>query len=99
MFEKTETTTLAEAAAAAPEKKRVKFTALIEELGVGDSEVQDLLSPSGAYKAVLEGQAVQKDLQATFALFFDFCMREMRPPQALSPVSPVTVLQSNLFCV
>jgi hypothetical protein len=70
---------------------------LIEELGVGDYEVQDLLD-----KDFFDG--IEKLLSSpaskiTLLAFRAHCEREMRSPQALSPVSPVAVIPSNLFCV
>ena len=64
-----------EAAAAAPEKKRAKFEALIGELGAGDEEVQDLLDEGKLWSNWKERvKGTERD--DTLASFFDFCKRE-----------------------
>ncbi len=58
------TMSLAVAAESAPEGKRVKFQALIEELCAGDYEVQDLLDKGELWSGlrVSEGRQLQSGL-------------------------------------
>ena len=88
------TTTLAEAAAAAPERKRAKFVSLVDALGAGDEEIQDLLEKGELWTALHE-KAVVKDKTIELGAFFDYCNRGMRTPEAISPVSPVATVSQG----
>ena len=65
------TTTLLRAAEEAPDHKRQKFVTLVEELQVGEFEVQDLLD-EGKLWSLLQGKATEKGKELELGAFFDF---------------------------
>jgi hypothetical protein len=85
------------AAAAAPNDDRDEFLALVDALGCRKRKVQDLLEKGELWSNWKERvKGTERD--DTLASFFDYCKREMRSPEAISPVSPVaTVPQGNKF--
>ena len=77
------TTTLAEAAAAAPDDDRVEFVALVGALGCQKRKVQDLLE-KGELWSLLQQEAEKLHKSLDLASFFDFCKREMQSPAPIS---------------
>jgi hypothetical protein len=72
------TTTLAEAAAAAPDYDRKKFVELVESLGARDARVQDLLDVGKLWTGLKEDVSQDLVKKRTLEAFFDFCNRGMR---------------------
>jgi hypothetical protein len=86
------------AAAAAPNDDRDEFLALVDALGCRKRKVQDLLDEGKLWLGLKEDVSQDLAKKRTLEAFFDYCKREMRSPEAISPVSPVaTVTQGNKF--
>jgi hypothetical protein len=89
------TTTLAEAAAAAPDYDREEFEALVDALGCRKRKVQDLLDEGKLWTGLKEDVSQDLAKKRTLEAFFDFCNRGMRTPEAISPVSPVATVSQG----
>ena len=62
---------------------------MIDELGAGDEEVQDLLEEGKLWSGLKDDVSQDLAKKRTLEAFFDFCKRRMRSPEAISPNSPV----------
>lgn len=84
------TTTLLDAAQAAPEDDREEFEKLVRSLECERRKVQDLLQEGKLWKGLLEEVAADRDRKRLLDAFFDYCKRESDGSIAF-PILPLHV--------